>query len=139
MTEAWIKRILVAAAAWNILGGFGSLLDPAQHLAQMYRGALDLHDPVQRFFFQTVWIAVIAWGAAYLAAAAAPAARAAVLLGGAAGKAAYFVAAAALVAEGTGTAGLLFAGGVDLAWAALFAYIVFVPESRADAPRPAIA
>ena len=39
---------------------------------EMYTGALDLGDPLQRFFFTSVWIAVMAWGAAYLAAAFAP-------------------------------------------------------------------
>ena len=78
MSESWQKRLLIAAAAWNLLGGASSLLDPANPFAQMYNGALDLGDPVQRFFFQSVWIAVMAWGVAYLAAAFSPAARPAV-------------------------------------------------------------
>ena len=92
MSESWQKRVLIAAAAWNLLGAAGSLLDPANHFAQMYHGALDLADPVQRFFFQSVWIAVMAWGGAYLAAASSPAARPAVFAAGAAGKLAFFAA-----------------------------------------------
>jgi hypothetical protein len=92
MSETWQKRLLIVAAAWNLLGGVASLVDPAAHFAQMYHGALDLSEPVQRFFYQSVWIAVMAWGAAYLAAAYAPAARAAVYAAGAIGKLAYFAA-----------------------------------------------
>jgi hypothetical protein len=33
MSESWQKRLLIAAAAWNILGGIGALLDPAAHFA----------------------------------------------------------------------------------------------------------
>jgi hypothetical protein len=125
MNEAWQKRTLVVAASWNVLGGISALLDPAQHFAQMYRGALDLGDPVQRFFFQSVWIAVIAWGAAYAGAALVPAARKVVLLAGGAGKLAYLAACVALFLEGTGKGALLAAGIADLVFAALFAIIVF--------------
>ena len=125
MSESWQKRLLIAAAAWNFLGGASSLLDPASHFAQMYSGALDLGDPVQRFFFQSVWIAVIAWGAAYLAAAFSPAARKAVLTAGAAGKLAFFAACVALYVEGAAKPALLFvAGAGDLGIAILFLLVL---------------
>ena len=125
MSETWQKRILVVAAAWNLLGGAASLLDPGQHFAQMYRGSMNLDEPVQRFFFQSVWIAVIACGAAYAGATLVPAARRVVLLAGGAGKVVYFAACATLFLEGAGRGALLAAGIADLAFAALFALIVF--------------
>ena len=121
MSEIWQKRLLVVAAAWNVLGGIGALLDPSQHFAQMYRGSLNLDDPVQMHFFQTVWIAVIAWGFAYLAAAVQPASRPVVLLTGGGGKLAYSAVCAALFFQGTGTAALLAVGIADLIFAGLFA------------------
>lgn len=125
MSESWQKRLLIVAAAWNLLGGASSLLDPANHFAQTYNGALDLGDPVQRFFFQSVWIAVMAWGAAYLAAAFSPAARPAVLAAGAAGKLAFFAACVALYLEGAAKPALLFAAGVgDLGIAVLFVLVL---------------
>lgn len=130
------RRALIVAAAWNVLGGASALLDPAQHFAQMYRGALDLADPVQAFFYRSVWIAVIAWGAAYLGAAWVPGARRVVLLAGGAGKLAYFAACAALFAEGTGTRALLAAGAADLAFATLFAFIAFANLVPHQSTRP---
>ena len=121
MPSTLAKGILVAAAAWNVLGGIGAIADPSQHFAQLYRGALDLGDPVQRFYFQTVWIAVIAWGLAYLGAAFQERGREAVLLAGGAGKAAYAVACLLFFAEGWGTPMLLAVGAVDVIFAALFA------------------
>ena len=121
MSETWQKRLLIVAAAWNLLGGAASLMDPAAHFAQMYLGTLDLADPLQRFFFQSVWIAVMAWGAAYLAAAFAPAARPAVFAAGAAGKLAYFAACLSLFLEGEAKLALLIAAGIgDFAIALLF-------------------
>jgi hypothetical protein len=121
MSETWQKRLLIVAAAWNLLGGAASLVDPAAHFAQMYHGALDMADPVQRFFFQSVWLAVMAWGAAYLAAAYAPAARTAVFAAGAIGKLACFAACVALYIEGAAKASLPIAAGVgDLGIALLF-------------------
>jgi hypothetical protein len=120
MSESWQKRLLIAAAAWNILGGIGALLDPAAHFAQMYRGSLDLSDPVQAAFFRTVWIAVIAWGFAYLAAAFRPEARWPVLLAGGTGKLAHAAACAAAYEQGGATAALLAVGYADLVFAALF-------------------
>jgi hypothetical protein len=121
MGETWQKRLLIVAAAWNLLGGAASLVDPANHFAQMYHGALDMADPVQRFFFDSVWIAVMAWGAAYLAAAFAPAARPVVFAAGAAGKIAYFGACLALYLEGAAKPALPIAAGIgDLGIALLF-------------------
>ena len=121
MSETWQKRLLIVAAAWNLLGGAASLMDPAAHFTQMYQGALDLADPVQRFFFQSVWIAVMAWGAAYLAAAFAPAARPAVFAAGAAGKLAYFAACLSLYLEGAAKPALPVAAGIgDLGIALVF-------------------
>jgi len=121
MNERRLKSILVAAAAWNLLGGATSLLDPAAHFAQMYNGALDLGDPLQRFFFTSVWIAVMAWGAAYLSAAFEPVARRPVLAAGAAGKIVYFGACVGLYLEGTAKPALLVATAVgDLGIAILF-------------------
>ena len=121
VSRNWPRGVLVAAAAWNILGGIGALLDPAQHFAQMYNGALDLSDPVQRSYFHTVWIAVIAWGLAYLGAALQPLGRTAVLLAGGAGKLAYAGACAVFFLQGAGTPAMLAVGIVDLVFASLFA------------------
>ena len=87
----------------------------------MYHGALDLADPVQRFFFRSVWIAVMAWGGAYLAAAFVPAARTVVFAAGALGKVAYFGACVALYVEGAAKAALPLAAGIgDLGIAMAF-------------------
>ena len=120
MSDTFQKRVLLVAAAWNILGGVGALLDPSHHFAQMYRGSLQLDDPVQMFFFRTVWIAVMAWGLAYLAAALRRPARAVVQLTGSAGKIAYAAAATALVLEGAGAPALLLVALADAFFAALF-------------------
>jgi hypothetical protein len=121
MNAVWIKRLLLVAAAWNVVGGVSSLLDPAQHFAQMYSTSLSLEDPLQLYFYRCTWINVIAWGAAYFLAAIAPHARTAVLAAGAAGKAVYCVACLALFASGAGKVFLVFTGAADLAFAALFA------------------
>jgi hypothetical protein len=139
MSETWQKRVLILAAAWNLLGGAASLVDPAAHFAQMYHGALDLSDPLQRFFFTSVWIAVMAWGAAYLAAAFAPAARGAVMAAGGLGKVVYFGACLALYLEGAAKPALVMAAGLgDLGIASLFALALFglarpQPEARPQA------
>ena len=121
LPERWQKGLLLAAAAWNVGGGIGALLDPAQHFAQMYRGSLNLADPVQLAFFQTVWIAVIAWGFAYLAAAFRPGGRWPVLVAGGAGKLAYAGACFALFAQGAATGALVAVGIADLVFALGFA------------------
>lgn len=36
MNDTWTRRLLLAAAAWNIAGAVISLVDPAGHYAQMY-------------------------------------------------------------------------------------------------------
>ncbi|MEP7301333.1 MAG: hypothetical protein ABI699_07370 [Caldimonas sp.] len=120
MSESWAKRLLLVAAAWNVLGGASALIDPAQHFAQLYTASLSLTDPLQLFFYRCTWINVVAWGVAYGLAAFLPASRQAVLAAGAAGKFVYFLACAALFASGTGTAVLLAAGVFDLLLAALF-------------------
>ena len=137
MSETWKRAILYVAAGWNVLGGAASLLDPAAHFAQMYTGALDLGDPLQRFFFTSVWIAVMAWGAAYLAAAFAPAAaRRVVFAAGAAGKVAYFGACVALYLEGVAKPALLVAAGAgDLGIALLFVYALGARVAGTEVPR----
>ena len=137
MSESWQKRLLIAAAAWNILGGLGALLDPAAHFAQMYRGSLDLADPVQAAFFRTVWIAVIAWGFAYLAAAFRREGRWPVLLAGGAGKLAYAAACAVAYEQGAATTALLAVGYADLVFGALFFMIAVerITPSRMEVKR----
>jgi hypothetical protein len=121
MNESGTKWLLVVAAAWNILGGGGALLDPAQHFAQFYTTSLSLADPLQLFFYRCTWISVIAWGVAYALAALLPQSRKAVLAAGAVGKSVYFAACVALVMSGVGKAVLLAAGVADLLFALLFA------------------
>ena len=134
MSESWQKRLLIAAAAWNILGGIGAPLDPVGHFAQMYRGSLDLADPVQAAFFRTVWIAVIAWGFAYLAAAFRPEGRWPVLVAGGAGKLAYAGACVAVYEQGAATPALLAVGFGDLAFVVLFAVAALTPaQGRLEA------
>lgn len=120
MTEPWIKRLLLLAAAWNILGGASALLDPAQHFAQLYTSSLSLADPLQLFFYRCTWINVIAWGVAYALAAWHPGARKPALIAGAAGKFVYFLACASLFASGVGKPVLLAAGVVDVLLAVVF-------------------
>ena len=136
MSESWQQRLLIAAAAWNIVGGLGALLDPAQHFAQMYRGALDLSDPVQAAFFRTVWIAVIAWGLAYLAAAFHREGRWPVLVAGGAGKLAYATACAVAFVQGAATPALLAVGLADLVFAMYFALAAW-PAPRQTRTQPA--
>jgi hypothetical protein len=106
MSEAWQRGVLLAAAAWNVIGGTAAL-------AQSPR--------------QAAWIAVIAWGAAYLGAAYAPAARKVVVISGGAGKLAYLAACVALFREGAIGATVLAVSSADLVFVALFAAIAFRP------------
>jgi hypothetical protein len=122
VNETWIKRMLLASAAWNITGGITSLADPANHFRQMYTVAPAANDALLMYFYQCTWINVLAWGLAYLLAAFWPLSRKAVLVAGAAGKAVYFVACAALVAAGVGRPLVLAFGLGDLLMAALFAW-----------------
>jgi hypothetical protein len=115
---------LYLAAAWNVLGGALALLDPTKHFAQMYKGSLELADPLQLFFYRCVWINVIAWGAAYALAAVWPASRRGVLVPGGAGKLLYAAACAALVASGVGKPMVLVAAVVDTVFAISFAAIL---------------
>lgn len=124
MNEFWQKRVLVIAAAWNVLGGTSALFDPARHFAQLYSASLSLNEPLQAFFFRCTWINVIAWGVAYLLAVMLPGARSAVMLAGGAGKLAYSGACVALHWSGVGGTMLLVAASVDLVFACLFAAAV---------------
>lgn len=124
MNPIWQKRLLLIAAAWNILGGASALLDPAQHFAQMCTSALSLDNPLQLFFYRGVWINVIAWGVAYFLAAMLPHSRVPVLAAGAAGKCGYAVTCWALFASGVGQAFIVATGVVDAIFAALFAFAI---------------
>ena len=139
MNETWLRRLLFAAAAWNIVGGGSALLDPAQHFAALYAVSLSLGDPLQLFFYRCTWINVIAWGAAYAMAAFYPESRTAVLAAGALGKGVYFVACVALFQSGAGNEILLAAGVVDLAFALLFAVALWLTESSSAAVRTPVA
>ncbi len=132
MDEAWKRRGLYLAGAWNVVGGLSALADPARHFAQLYGAALSLSDPLQAFFFRATWINVIAWGLGYILAARHPAARAPVLIAGGTGKLAYFGACLGLVTGGVGGPGLLASGVLDVIFAGFFAYVVWSPR-----PRPA--
>ena len=129
MSEAWQKRLLFVAAAWNVLGGASAVFDPAQHFAQMYTASLAMDEPLQLFFFRCTWINVIAWGLAYLFAAMHPGSRAPVLLAGGAGKVVYFAACFALFTSGVGKSLLLATGVFDLALAALFLFAALARPS----------
>jgi len=139
MTERWKQAVLYVAASWNVLGGVSALLDPASHFRQLYFGALRLDDPLQAFFFRAVWINVIAWGVGYALAARWPVARAPILVAGGLGKLAYFGACVALFAAGGGGTPLLTAGALDLAFAAMFASVLWLGRpghSLAGRPPP---
>jgi hypothetical protein len=125
MSEAWIRRGLYFAGAWNIVGGVTALADPSRHFAQMYEGSLSLGDPIQAFFFRATWINVIAWGIGYILAGSHPSTRKGVLIAGGAGKLAYFGVCLALYLSGRGSTMLLAAGVFDIAFAAFFAYVVW--------------
>lgn len=132
MNETWIKRLLLASAAWNITGGMTSLADPANHFARMYVVAPEVvNDPLLMYFYQCTWINVLAWGGAYALAAFWPRSRAAVLVAGGAGKAVYFLACAALVASGVGKPLVLAFGIGDLLMAVLFAW-AFLSQRQSD-------
>ena len=118
------RWVLYLAAAWNVLGGVLALLDPGKHFAQMYKGSLDLSDPLALFFFRCVWINVIAWGVAYALAAFWPSSRRTVLVAGGAGKLCYAAACAALLGSGVAKPMVLVAAIVDTVFAAAFAAIV---------------
>ena len=115
MGEISRKALLLAAAAWNVVGGASALLDPAAHFAQLFTAPLTLDDPIQLFFFRCVWINVIAWGLAYLIAALRPGARLAVLAAGGLGKFTYFLACLSLFDAGLGKVALQAAAMADLA------------------------
>jgi len=120
VSEAWNRRILFFAGAWNIVAGASALADPARHFAQLYHGSLALGDPLQAFFFRATWINVIAWGVGYIVAGFRPTARGPILLAGALGKLAYFGACVGLHASGGATATLLGFSALDVVFAALF-------------------
>jgi hypothetical protein len=131
MNETWIKRLLLASAAWNVIGGLTSLADPANHFAQMYTAApAAANDALLMYFYRCTWINVLAWGGAYGLAAFRPSSRAAVLAAGGAGKAVYFLACAALVASGVGKPLVLAFGLGDLLMAALFGWALLSQRRR---------
>jgi len=134
MNETWTRRLLGFAAAWNLIGGIGSLIDPANHYARMYTTAPSAADALFTYFYQCTWINVIAWGLAYLHAAFSRQSRQSVLAAGAIGKAMYFVACAGLVLSGVGKPLVLFFGLGDLAMALLFAAACFSARRRAGEP-----
>lgn len=115
MNENWQRGVLIAAAAWTMIGGTAALIDSPRDIA---------------------WIAVIAWGAAYLGAAFAPQARRVVAIAGGAGKLAYFVATAALFGQGVVSGALLATGALDLVFVALFAAIASEPVRNQPSPQP---
>ena len=133
MNEIWLRRLLLLAAAWNMLGGASALLEPARHLAQLYSSSLALDDPLQLFFYRCTWINVVGWGLAYLFAALRPAMSMPVLIAGAIGKSAYFAACAALFSSGVGNRLLLAAGAFDLLLAAAFIVAAYSQRKRAFA------
>jgi hypothetical protein len=104
MNETWQRNVLLAAAAWNVVGGAGALLEAPT---------------------QPAWIAVIAWGAAYFGAAFAPASRRVVVIAGGAGKLAYLAACAALFRQGAMGTETFALSSIDFAFVALFAAILF--------------
>lgn len=131
MNDAWIKRLLLGSAVWNITGGVSSLADPVNHFAQMYTVTPAASpDPLLTYFYQCTWINVLAWGGAYALAAFWPKSRAAVLAAGGAGKAVYFLACAALVASGVGKPLVLAFGIGDLLMAALFGWALVSLRQR---------
>lgn len=133
MHDAWLRRALVFSGVWNVLGGVGALVNPAQHFQQLYTLTLNLDDPLQAFFFRGVWISVAAWGVGYLAAAWMPDARRPVLIAGGLGKLAFAGAAISLYLEGVGTGLLLSLGLVDLVFATLFALALLRPSAPVEA------
>ncbi|MES1168480.1 MAG: hypothetical protein ABUL61_04855 [Oleiharenicola lentus] len=122
--ETWVRRLLVIAAAWNLIGGASALLDPAKQFAQLFTASLDLTDPLALFFYRCTWINVMAWGVGYLLAAFLPAARLPVLAAGGTGKLFYFAACYGTFAQGAAKPALLAAGVVDVAFAALFLWLL---------------
>jgi len=133
MNDTWTRRLLIGSAAWNIIGGTTSLLDPANHFAQMYTVAARPDDALLMYFYQCTWINVLAWGAAYLLAAFWRGSRPAVLAAGGIGKAVYFLACAALVGSGVGKPLVLLFGLGDLVMAGLFAWAFLSQRSSAQA------
>jgi len=127
MNPQWTKRLLIFAAAWNLIGAASSLADPARHFAQMYHQRAPFEDALALFFYQCTWINVLAWGVAYLVAAWTPASRTAVLLAGGLGKVVYFVVCVALVNAGIGRPLVLAFGLGDLAMAVLFGWALLAP------------
>ena len=133
MRDAWLRRALVFSGVWNILGGIGALVNPAQHFQQLYTLTLDLDDPLQAFFFRGFWLCVAAWGVGYLAAAWLPHARRPILIAGGVGKLAFAGGAISLYQEGFGTGLLLSLGVTDLVFAALFAFALLRPSTPEEA------
>ena len=107
MSEGWQRGVLYLAAAWNFAGGGSALAESPREAA---------------------WIAVIAWGGAYVGAALVPAARRAIVISGAAGKLAYLAYCVALYRAGQMAGGMLAASSLDLVFVALFALIAFLPQ-----------
>jgi hypothetical protein len=134
MNEAWQRRVLWIAAAWNVLGGVSALVDPGKHFAQLYTASLNLNEPLELFFYRCVWFNILGWGVAYFLAARFPGARMPVLAGGGLGKAAYAIACFALYSRGLGTGALVAAGVFDLLLAALFALALFPRRRGVPAP-----
>jgi hypothetical protein len=137
MNPTWTRRLLLGAAAWNLAGGAMSLIDPANHFAQMYTVAPRADDALLMYFYQCTWINVLAWGLAYLLAAFWRESRPAVLLAGGIGKAVYFVACALLVLSGVGKPLVLLFGLGDLAMAGLFAWAFLASASTRTGYPPA--
>jgi hypothetical protein len=126
MTEGWRQLVLSLAAIWNLVCGIGGLVDPKSHFAQLYTAQLSLDDPLQAFFYQATWVNFIAWAIAYLLVTRDAAVRTPVLFAGGVGKIAYFGVALILYQSGVGTTMLLIAGVVDLVFAGLFMYILWL-------------
>jgi hypothetical protein len=131
MNQAWIKRLLLASAAWNLTGGITSLADPANHFARMYNAVPPAEDALLTYFYQCTWINVLAWGLAYLLAAFWPESRRAVLAAGGIGKAVYFLACAMLVYSGVGKPLVLAFGIGDLLMAVLFGWALLSQQRSA--------
>jgi hypothetical protein len=111
--------------------GAGALFDPAKHFQQLYTTSLSLDDPLQLFFYRCTWINVIAWGIGYLIAAFVPTSRKAILISGGAGKFVYALACFSLFSTGIGKPFLVITGLIDLLFATLFAFIVFLQRKTA--------
>lgn len=130
MSNSWQKWVLIIAGIWNLLGA-SALFDPAKHFQQLYTTSLSLDDPLQLFFYRCTWINVIAWGIGYLIAAFVPTSRKAILIAGGAGKFVYALACLSLFSTGIGKPFLVVTGLIDLVFASLFAFVVFLQRKTA--------